>query len=492
MREVVQKRRSERPRDLSPTVQQALDEFDGTVAKLERQVDALLPKRMPELPPVEIEFGDAVRDVRELWEAAHPEARSAGEAATTEGLVAQPINDADRGAADFAVEQVAILALEALRRGGNPERVRIAMAELAGVIGCDTDLGQALKRVSDLAAVTGKFPVEMAQRSMADVEGLLDQAGALIQDSGLTQKARRAIDIADRVDDLFELGLKEEAKKLVDEYVKISGELGGVLDDGGSQNKDSAMVAAASVMQAGLKIAETCRKWDELSDLGKVSAALDGLTSAAMAAQAFCSVAVCQVKGPILVLVLLLKDLFDLGLDIGGSGSGGGDASNEGDDDSSSDEEGETSAAGEAADSAASQPGATAEEVAEAVVQAIDGDAAVKRAVTECVENALSSGKDVAQAVRELRAVKQAEEQLGEQEAETAREAADKANQEGKPDNPDTLAAGTDVGDSHDLRNLIVDELNAGRTPEEAVRRALIRLRGIKAGRGIRDINNVK
>ncbi len=405
----------------------------------------------------------------------------------------------DAGTAEFVVEQIAILGLDALRRGADPRLIGDAMNVVANAVGADTELGKALKTVGGLAeaVASGKKLEDVAFASTEAVEGLLQQAGVLPKDSKLAEKAQRAIEIAGKIDQLFRAGLKDEARKLIEEFTGISKEFSGILNDpANALGMDSAMVPALGVLQAGLKIADICRKWGELSDLGKVSAALDGLSSAAMAAQAFCSVAVCEVKGPLIVLAMLLKDLVDLGIDLGLDGPGGGSRKKDGGSGSGgkpqdkkpeqpADGGSEPGTAGAVA-KAAGDRGATPEQIGEAVAAAV-GDPGVKQAVARAVAAAKEKKKDVGEAVEQLDEVKQASERQRGQDTETAKKAAEEAKKAEKPDNPAALAdaavnARKDLaGDKQQLQNLIAAETKAGRSPEETVRRALARLRAEKA-----------
>ena len=374
------------------------------------------------------------------------------------------------------------------------------MNVVTNVVGADTELGETLTNVSDVATAlaSGKPPEDVARESVKTIKKLLQEASVLPKDSQLADKAERAIAIAGKVDDLFKKGLQTEASKLIDEFNGISKEFSGLLNDPAkAAGMDGAMIPALGVLQAGLKIADICRKWDQLSDLGKVAASLDGLTSAAMAAQAFCTVAVCEIKGPIILLATLLKDLINLGIDLGldgpnlfGSGqndsappNGPADAPPS----KSPPADSEPSAAGQVANQAAAR-GDTAEQIGEAVAAAVNSSA-VKDAVAKAVTQAREKKKDVGEAVASLDEVKRAELKQREQDAETAKSIAEDNKKAPKPDTPQALAESAVAAhpelasDKEQLRNLILAELKPGRSTVEALGAALARLRAEKAVR---------
>ncbi len=95
-------------------------------------------------------------------------------------------------------------------------------------------------------------------------------------------------------------------------------------------------------------------------------------------------------------------------------------------------------------------------------------------------------GEDVAAAVEQVEQVKKASEEQRRQDAETAKQAAHQAKMDKKDGNPETLAEAAVqarkelASEKQQLQNLIAAEMK-GRTAEDAVRRALARLRVQKA-----------
>ena len=414
------------------------------------------------------------------------------------------VNDAaadDAGTAEFVVEQVVILAMDALRRGADPTLIGDALNILGNAVGGNTAIGKTIKKIANIASK--KDPVEIAKASVDAFDDLLKEAGILPRDSKIAEAAKKAMDLAEKIDRALSLGLKDEGRKLIGEFLALSKDVQGKLGNlGGKLGMDGEMVPALGFIKAGLKIAEICKKWGDLSDLGKVAAALDGLSSAALAAQAFCSVAVCEVKGPIILLAALLKDLINLGIDLGlnfdlglGGGSGKSDKKPDGGSggkpeekpdnsksDASADPSSEPSAAATATQATA-KAGGTPAQIGKTAAEAVGGGAEVQEAATKAAEEAKKANKDPAKAAAETQEVKAAEAKQKEKD----QKAAEKAAKDAKSETPADLAAAAVAADKSlandaaPLRNLIAAETKPGRTAAEAVRRALARLRADKA-----------